>query len=444
MNTVDVSAALVSSISPKSASHAKKRKRDLKNLYKRGNVWWFKMRYRGKMHGPFSLETSDVEAAKPKARVLRQKVIDEQWAKVMPVLGSRAAEVTLGKIFEVFKERAVELDADTVRGYCTQLRNIVRTVKGREFDVDGASLSVLTADLLTRYKEMMLRKAGDNHLARERTKRTVRSMVINARAVFGRGAMPFYSDLNLAKDGPFKEFLEWSVGRVENVKYRLPPAELRHRTIAMGRRLYESALSGKSGTRVIPMAVRVRRIKMYVAFVLSYDLALRAGESAALKLEWFTERIQNGAVGRELDIFVRSDFKPKWGMERSIPVHADVWEHLVAARKFLEAGEKGFVVPGDCPTQRENLVGRELALWMRHLGWDESLYPKAAHELRKLKGSEWFTFVSPAWAQKWLGHKSIATTCAYYADMVGQAAPLGLAPSAVVPLQNSTEQRAVR
>jgi integrase len=48
------------------------------------------------------------------------------------------------------------------------------------------------------------------------------------------------------------------------------------------------------------------------------------------------------------------------------------------------------------------------------MGWDRNEYPKAAHELRKLMGSRWYTELGAEVAQEWLGHESVATTCSFY------------------------------
>jgi hypothetical protein len=53
---------------------------------------------------------------------------------------------------------------------------------------------------------------------------------------------------------------------------------------------------------------------------------------------------------------------------------------------------------------------------MRKLGWDSKTYVKAAHELRKLAGSRWYTVASLEWAAKWLGDTP-AVVAHYYADI---------------------------
>lgn len=90
----------------------------------------------------------------------------------------------------------------------------------------------------------------------------------------------------------------------------------------------------------------------------------------------------------------------------------------------LRKGSSLFIVPGASPRVRENLVKRDFATWMRGIGWDVAQHPKAAHELRKLMGSRWFTELGAEVAQAWLGHKDISTTCRFCAALTRQPEPL--------------------
>ena len=96
----------------------------------------------------------------------------------------------------------------------------------------------------------------------------------------------------------------------------------------------------------------------------------------------------------------------------------DVWTHLLAQK--LAQDDDGFCLPGGNVTNRTNLIKREMAAWMRKLGWSASAYPKAAHELRKLAGARWYTELGAEVAQTWLGDVDIATTCRYYATLTRQ------------------------
>jgi integrase len=210
--------------------------------------------------------------------------------------------------------------------------------------------------------------------------------------------MDAYRDLALPKC--VDEFRSRPSPRAMAVTYELPAADLRDRTIEAGRGL------------------RAENPRLYIAFVLCYDLALRAGEAAAARWDW----IRADSTGKYLDIIARVDYRPK-GRPRSVPISAEVMEHL---SESLALSDGVHLLPGVTHTDREDLVKRELATWMRGLGWEETQYPKAGHELRKLMGSRWYTERGAEVAQTWLGHKDISTTCRYYATLTRQPAPLSM------------------
>ena len=99
-----------------------------------------------------------------------------------------------------------------------------------------------------------------------------------------------------------------------------------------------------------------------------------------------------------------------------MPVHPDLWAMLQALK-----GEGEYLIEAKHATERSDVVVRDLAAWMRGLGWKTG---KAAHELRKIRGSEWYTRLGAEVAQTWLGHMDVATTCRYYATLTKQPAPL--------------------
>jgi integrase len=115
-------------------------------------------------------------------------------------------------------------------------------------------------------------------------------------------------------------------------------------------------------------------------------------------------------VRRELE-----GFAPK-GRDRSLPVHPDLWVALEALR-----GETEYLVDAGTFSERQDVVMRELAAWMTGIGWRTE---KKAHELRKLRGSEWYTKLGAEVAQTWLGHMDVAMTCRYYATLTRQPAPM--------------------
>lgn len=90
---------------------------------------------------------------------------------------------------------------------------------------------------------------------------------------------------------------------------------------------------------------------------------------------------------------------------------ATLWNELQLFRR----DESEWIIPGTSPAARRKLIVRQLAAWMRKIGWDKVKYPKAAHELRKLAASMWYTKAGLQWAATWLGDTP-ETVYHYYAD----------------------------
>jgi hypothetical protein len=98
---------------------------------------------------------------------------------------------------------------------------------------------------------------------------------------------------------------------------------------------------------------------------------------------------------------------------------------VYAALQALRRPDDPYILPGGHPSGRSHLVNREFATWMRSIGWDRVTYPKAAHELRKLAGSMWYTHAGLQWAARWLGDTA-ATVDHYYCDLIATRAPVAM------------------
>lgn len=83
----------------------------------------------------------------------------------------------------------------------------------------------------------------------------------------------------------------------------------------------------------------------------------------------------------------------------------------------------GHIIDAPHATGRYDAVNRDFSGWMRMNGWGE--YQKAAHELRKLAGSRWYTGLGAEYAAKYLGD-TIATVFAFYADIDRDRTPLDM------------------
>lgn len=379
------------------------------NITKRGKIWYFKKMVQGRRAFQ-SLNTTDKELAKARAKDLAGKAAGEKW-EAIDRLKSKRTVATVAELLEVYKReaRVRGLSESSVNGYCQRIILMVRTVSGIG-DMAQASTALLTEDLVLDFqRKRMTAVAGADNLAREREQRTVNAVVRNARAIFARWVRGTYEkELELPDVRPFRKA---RLQRAEVRTYRLPPQALIDKTLAEGRKLRET------------------NPKLYAVFLLAYDLALRAGEAAACEWSWFSERRCERRTGecesqRCVEILRRENFTPKWKKERRVPVSDEVWKHLSERRTGV--GESKFVVDGGTRHLRELTVKREFSGWLRSIGWSRRTYPKAAHELRKLMGSRWFTELGAEVAQAWLGHTNVATTCSFYTALRKQPKPLAM------------------
>jgi integrase len=386
------------------------------NIEKRGRMWYWRKTV-GNKRKRISLKTGDKALAQTRANAL-SKAADQERFAIIDAVRSKREVATIGAIFSTFKLAASGRGITSAGQYCSQLANIIRKVHGPEFDVEAAASSILTAELLSKYIAAEFTAAGNDVLAQERAKGTIRSTIVNARAVFARwtSANSVYKTLKLPPLDEFRKLgLPW---KIDPAVYHRPPEDLITATITAGR------------------ALRTTNPRLYAVFLCSYDLALRAGESMALQWDWFSQHVNGAEITMQADIIRRADFRPKWNMERHVPLNGDTWRELQELRRLPDWSHKGklipHVIPGEFATDRYNLVNREFAEWMRSLGWDAKKYPKAAHELRKLMGSEWFSKLTPQYAQEKLGHRNIATTCTFYARLAEKpkALPRESAPAA--------------
>ena len=168
-------------------------------------------------------------------------------------------------------------------------------------------------------------------------------------------------------------------------------------------------------TKKLGKALVKNKDPLAIAWILQFELALRAKEIVNLKWNWFVPRGEHYAL---LIIDRPSEEFTAKGTNREIQVHRKLYEKLISLGNDSE-----FICPGTTENARMNYITRVLADWIRCIGWSVDIFPKAGYELRKLKGSDWFTKLGPAVAQEWLGHKSIETTMKYYACLATPPPP---------------------
>jgi integrase len=267
------------------------------------------------------------------------------------------------------------------------LREVHATTKPEELNC-----SAISESLIQKFIHARVTAAGEDLLDRQRARLSATSTVNQARALFSRWAMDYYRN-KIALD--VDRFRAYSGAERVTKTYHRPSEELIRATHAAA-----AELESKNPA-------------LYLCYILTYGLGLRAGAAAQLRWSWFFE----DAGRRFVRIARREEFKPK-GREHTMPISDKAWAYLQAHKT-----DPVYVLPGTSDTGRRNLIGRKFAKWIRSIGWDPDHYSKCAHELRKLFGSEVYGAHGPAWAAEWLGHADVRTTRTYYADPAPAAHP---------------------
>ena len=367
------------------------------HLTKRGKVYYVVARVNGKRISQSTGET-EIGVARTRAVAILKAARNGRW-ELLEETKARRQTMTVGEAIERYERKAAEdyvrnsrPRPETVTNYVSALRLVLRTA-GHE-DPDSLDMRHVDAAAATHYARTTVEDSTSDP---DRARRTAASTLRNARAVFSG----WTTGIETA-DKAVKEFCTAHVVDAPPIKYRYPNANLVDRTVAAGKGLAQTDP------------------EMYPAWICCYWLALRAGEAAAARWDWIREIDRDGRRAAYLDVIRRpGGWNPKGG-ERSVPVAPTVLAALQATR----APGQEYLLPGNNPTERLDLVRRRLAAWMRGLGWSRAEYPKAGHELRKLMGAEWYTRYGVEVACKWLGHADIRTTHRYYADLTRHPDPI--------------------
>lgn len=364
---------------------------------KKGAVYHYQFYNDGRKHRK-SMQTGCLKEAKAKAKNFEAQVRRATSIRELELLKVKNRFSKINDITEVYIDAC---KSRSLFGQSMELSTALRNVRSLEILVgDGSrSSSCLTPAELDRFAVERLGGLKGNALRKARN--TIESTHRKARSVFADWVMRIYKDKNLL----LPDVTEWKKHRSvkeDHGTYRLPieAPELCDHIRKKGRELLRE------------------NHRLAVAWLLCYELALRAKEASHIRWNWFVKR------GDHFGLLVierpDEDFSPK-GTNREIQVHREVFEEL---KKHTDPTAE-FIAHGKTKTERYNYIVRELAEWLRGEGFDSDRFEKASHELRKLKGSEWFSDprLGASVAQEWLGHKDISTTCKYYAALDRKVIP---------------------
>ncbi|MFP6888062.1 MAG: hypothetical protein VB997_10885, partial [Opitutales bacterium] len=369
-------------------------------------IWSVKVMFNGKQVKR-SLGTSDKREAERKARQIVNEILAaEADPNALENTKTVKSYSTLGEVVEFYLVKAEErrLSGGKIAQKTAEQngRLLLEIFGGPE-----VSLTAVTEEAVKAWALKKLRGLPQGiELTRRQT--SCLSMFTQARSVFAAWALKEYAFAGILIPTSVHKFRKSKPVAVKPTKYRVPRThpKLVEETMAAG-----SRLKGAMG----------------LAWVLCFEFGLRVSEAANLQWHWFvTAEGSDGAETIMLDVIERpGEFKPK-GIDHSITIHPDTFAKLKAlATEFTGEDFSGHVLPGT-KTARLNLLSRELAAWMRSVGWSSSEFKKCAHELRKLAGSRWYSepLLGPAVAQEWLGHADVSTTCKFYAALARPVKPL--------------------
>lgn len=342
-------------------------------IYRRGSVWWLRAKSNGRrVHR--SLDTGDRTLALRRAKDLLSEIRAGRWS---PLDRQEQTQLTIGAVVARYLEAWTEVREHTRRGNVSSLRRLV-IGSGREWDLD-APITTLTADVVRDFRA----KASEVG----RPPSSVNSVIRQAASLFNRSIV---EDRFYGAELPacVLEFAHARRARqVTDHRYHRPPPAVLDATEDAIPALLEADLNAG------------------VAVLLALGAGLRKSEIAAARWDWV----------REDAIHVTSTavWQSKSGKSRRIPLDPELAAALEATR-----GPRPYVLAGTA-TERQELVFRRVAKWMRTLGWDGK---KAIHELRKEFGSRITEAHGIEIAADLLGHSSIAITDAHYRAYVREVA----------------------
>ncbi len=360
----------ITAVNPKSSAlRSARQKREMRNLVKRGRVWYFKKMVRGSV-AYVSLETEDLELAKAK-RDMRQKMAARD--ELSKIKGPRSGVATIAEVLAEYKKVATvadRIEPATVQANASALKNFVRWglgtpgVRNDAVDVDKLRTDVLTDELVAKAKTNYVAAAGEDRAAREKRRRGAASWLRQARSVFSNQAMLLYKNLVMPD---LKNFLKARIEFDQRVHLPIEENVLR----AMDEAMMKLA-AGSDVDRAL-----------WLVHALHKFCGLRNDEIAEVRPEWFC-RAPWGQIF--LSVVTRPYHEPK-GSQGHVPITHAVAQLLAPFVADLQP-QDFLVLPKGTMSDRHDLIYRTHAAWMRQflpavLADGQEGYAKAGYELRR-------------------------------------------------------------
>ena len=397
-------------------------------------VWYFRRTHLDPAQGKrviesFSLETRDEKLA----RARRDAHLRESHGRELDALRGRrrtdadAGTSTVGEAINLYLSHAREILDKTRDRNAQALLNVCR----RAFKTDTAgarkvALSALDAAAVLRFQaSMRADKAPGDFAAQARAATSANSLLTQARSVFAQPAV-FRDD----KGRPRLTLPDLSAF--------LKADKLKGETDTAFRPLTED-----EGAKLLAALDALRAInpRLHLAALLMFRCGLRNEEAANVQPEWI-ERRRDGSAWCRIRRYAY--FEPK-GTLRDVPIPPEVLREIDSLTPTTEApADLYLTTPGMTARQRLDFVHRALPRWFATV-----LPTRSPYDLRKHAGSMVALAQGMHAAQKFLGHKSIATTEKHYAGLLLELKPtqiafLGSSAPAKAPADETPDAKRAR
>lgn len=291
----------------------------------------------------------------------------------------------IGEIVERYRMMApsdLGIQKESAKAYCNSLLHMIDKNK---------SLLDLGSDVVSSYKKSRLEGVEDEDDIKSR-KRSINSVIRNAKSLFGKEAMGLYKGWNMEGVAPLMNTPFYK--RVRKV-YKLPPSDLVQRTFELCDQ-YEAE----------------NKKDHYIVLSLALYFGLRRNEIFHSRRSWVDVPSEGHA---KVGVFSERSFHVKSGED------GYAFGSAVSARKILGMSE-GFDYLLSSRNARNCLD--PVVSDLRALGWGDKCKP--LHECRKLYGSFLASTQSLYYAQKSLRHSSAMTTNDFYADLMTDKSVISL------------------
>lgn len=371
------------------------KKRKLRNLIRRGRVWYWKCMVAGQMHVE-SLKTDNLVLAEAKRAVKEQQLVAGELAKLREVKQAGM----LAEVFRVYDQLGGISDK-AVYGNKRALLNFIWTITGDDTLLpEQISLALITKKgvrdyqdkFRKRYEEAAGPKADDRADARDKADRSSASLISQAQSLFAkrRELVDRYREAGIIVPACVLEFASAKTVGSNATKFYFPPSDAALRA-----------------TFTAIEAQRTTDPALYELFWCNLATGARKGELTDLQPEHFVvinDRLWlNGGRGKDGKVIQIPVI--------NFPVHTAspvVPADIVTA--MIKRTEPGQYLFGGSDNARRDKLPRRLNEWLAAHGWQDQ---KKIHALRGYVGSMLYVN-DPRLAQKYLRHKSRQTTEAYY------------------------------